>query len=145
MERRWSARPARFLRQPCASWPRSDSKRLASVGRLFRRLFQRRDPGQDDLDARTSARFGIEVEPATQTVSHDTVDDVQSQPGAAVIAARREKRVERAAPDVERHPATIVGKNDFKIILAGLPDPDIDRALLAVRKSMRHRVEEQIG
>src|SRR5258705_9783383 len=108
-------------------------------------MLQRRHPRQDEVEARASARLGIEVEPAAQTVSHDTVDDVQPQAGAALIAACCEKRIEGPAPDVERHAASIVGKNDLNIILAGLPYPDIDRPWLAVRKGMRHRIQEQIG
>src|SRR6476646_1617065 len=129
MERRWWARPARFSRPPCASWPKSIRPNSCA---LFRCQLQRRDPGQDDLDSRASAGLGIEVEPAAQTVGYDAVDNMQAESSAALIAARREERIERAAPDVEGHAATIVGKNDLHIILAGLPHLNVDRALLAV-------------
>src|ERR1019366_6731407 len=91
-------------------------------------LLQRRNAGKDDLDSGAAAGFGIEVEPTAQTVGHDTVDDVQAEAGAALIAPGREERIERTAPDIQPHAATIVRKDDFDIILAGLPHLDIDRA-----------------
>src|SRR6202795_4583490 len=112
---------------------------------LFRGLLQRRDPGKNHLDSRAAAGLGIEIEPAAETVGHDAVDDMQAEPGAALIATRREERVERTPPDVERHAAAIVGKNDFDVVLAGLPHLDIDGAGPAVRKGVRHRIEEQVG
>ena len=80
------------------------------------------------------ARLGIKVEPAAEAVGHDAVDDVQAEPGAALVAARREERIEGAAADVEAHAAAIVGKDDLDIVLAGLPHLDIDRAGPAVRE-----------
>ena len=82
--------------------------------------------------------------PPSRLVTID-VDDVQAEPGAALVAAGGEERIEGAAADVERHAAAIVGKDDLDIVLAGLPHLDIDRAGLAVRESVRHRIEEQIG
>ena len=70
---------------------------------------------------------------------------MQAEPGAALIPPRGEERIERAPAHVERHAAAIVGEDDLDIVLAGLPHLDIDRAGLAVRKGMRHRIEEQIG
>src|SRR5258707_15857599 len=112
---------------------------------LFRRLLQWGDPRQDDLDSCAAAGLGIEVETSAQTVGHDTVDNVQAEPSAALIAPRREEWIERAAPDIERHAAAVVGKNDFDIVLARLPYLNIDRARLAVGKRVRHRIEEQLG
>src|SRR4030081_2822838 len=140
MERRSWAKPARSSGRPYANWLTSISQTVLLGG-----LLQRRNPGQDDLDSRAAAGLGIEVEAPAQTVSHDTVDDVQAESGAALITARREERIERAAPDVEGHAATIVGKNDFDIVLAGFPHLDIDRAGLAVGKGVGHRIEEQGG
>src|ERR1700704_4110241 len=115
------------------------------ITRLFSRLLQRRNPGKDDLDTRAAAGLGMEVEPAAQTIGYDTVDDMQAQPGASLTATRREKRIQRPAPDVETHAATIVGENDFDVVLAGFPHLNIDGAGLAVREGVRNRIEEQIG
>src|SRR5512138_4023341 len=87
---------------------------------LFRRLLQRRRARQDHLDARAAARLGIEIKPAAEPRRHDAVDDVQAEPGAALVAPRREERIEGAAADVEAHAAAIVGKDDLDIVLAGL-------------------------
>ena len=103
--------------------------------RLFRRLLQRRRARQDHLDARAAARRGIEIEPAAEAVGDDAVDDVQAEPGAALVAPRGEKRIEGAAANVEAHAASVVGKDDLDIVLAGLAHLDIDRAGLAVRET----------
>src|SRR6202165_4227019 len=108
-----SARPARSSRRRCASAPTSISAPV-----LLGRLLQRRDPGQDDLDSGAAAGLGIEVEPAAQAVGHDRVDDMQAEPGAALVAAGGEERIKGAAPDVEAHAATIVRENDLDIVLA---------------------------
>jgi hypothetical protein len=67
-------------------------------GTLLRRLLQRRDPRQDDLNPRAAAGLGIEVQPAAEPVGDDAVDDMQAKPGAALIPARGEERIEGAAP-----------------------------------------------
>src|SRR6202035_1437238 len=125
MAQRWSARPARSSRRPCASSPRAirtfSSEANAVPDLLFRRLLQRRNARQDDLDSRSAARLGIKLKPAAQTVGHDAVDDMQTEPGATLVAARREKRIERATPDIETHAAAIVGEDNLDIVLAGFP------------------------
>src|SRR6202035_3676464 len=109
--RRWWARPARSSRRPCANWPRSIEERSGltdhapgqAAGALLGGQLQRRHPGKNDLNPRAGVGLGIEVEPAAKSVGHDTVDDMQPEPGAALIATGGEERIERAAPDVERH------------------------------------------
>src|SRR5260370_12415692 len=73
---------------------------------LLRGLLQRRNPGQDHLDPRAAAGRRIEVEPAAQAVGHDVVDDMQTEPGAALIAAGREERIKRPAPHPPAHAPT---------------------------------------
>src|SRR3984893_15328864 len=141
----WSARPVRSSRGLCANWRISIKQGAWPADSLLRRLLQRRHPGQDDLDSGAAAGLGIEIEPAAEAIGYDTVDDMQAEPGAALVAARGEERVEGAAPDVEAHADAVVGKQDLDIVLAGLPHLDVDRAGLAVRKGMRHRIEEQVG
>ncbi len=70
---------------------------------------------------------------------------MQPEPGAALIAPRGEERIERAAADVEAHADAVIGKQDLDIVLAALAHLDVDRAGLAFRKRVRHRVEEQVG
>src|ERR1700735_4088168 len=102
MAPRWSARPARSSRRRCAGWPKPNSVfKQTTSHQLFGGLLQRRDAGQDDLDSRAAARLGIKIEAGAQPGGHDAVDDMQTEPGAALIAARREERIERAAPDIE--------------------------------------------
>src|SRR3979411_3260040 len=105
MERRSWARPARSSGRPYANWLTSISQTVLLGG-----LLQRRHPGPDGLDSRAAPRRGIEVEPPAQTVGHDTVDDVQAESGAALITARREERIERAAPGREYDAHTHGGK-----------------------------------
>jgi hypothetical protein len=54
---------------------------------------------QDQLDFRPLAGLALETEPAAQVIGDDAVDDMQAEAGAALIAARREERIERLAPD----------------------------------------------
>src|SRR6476619_6986946 len=70
---------------------------------------------------------------------------MQTKSGAALVAPRGEKRIEGAAANVEAHAASVVGKDDLDIILAGLANLDVDRAWLAVRECMRHGVQEQVS
>src|SRR5665213_2263661 len=108
---RWSARPARFSRRRCASSP--TPIRLAprnDISGLFGRLLQWRQLGQDNLDPRALAGLGIQIESAAQPIGDDAVDDMQAEAGAALIAPRREERIEGAAADIQAHAAAIVGK-----------------------------------
>ena len=69
----------------------------------------RRHARQDDPYLRSLAGFAVELEPATQTTRDDVVDDVQTEAGAALVATRREERVERLTLDTETHATAIVG------------------------------------
>src|ERR1700738_2289514 len=143
--RPWSARPVRSSRGLCANSRLSTKQGPYPADSLPPRLPQRRHPGQDDLDSRAAAGLGIEIEPAAEAIGHDAVDDMQAEPGAPLAAARGEERIAGAATDVEAHADAVVGKQDLDIVLAGFPHLDVDRAGLAVRKGMRHRIEEQVG
>jgi hypothetical protein len=100
---------------------------------------------QDDLDFGSLAGSAIEIEPATQTIRDDTVDDVQAKASAALIAARREERIERLAPDGATHAAAIVGKPDFDIVIPRRQHLDVDGTFLVVGKRVRDRVEKEVG
>ena len=49
------------------------------------------------------------MEPATQEICDDGMDDMQPEAGAAPIATRREERIEGIALDIKAHAATVVG------------------------------------
>src|SRR5262245_57971055 len=68
----------------------------------------RRHARQDELDSRPGARLAVEIDPATQALGHDAVDDMQPEAGAALVAPRREKRIERLPSDAGAHAAAIV-------------------------------------
>ena len=104
-----------------------------------------RDARQDKVDFRTLARLAFEIEPASQIIRDDGVDDVQAETGAAAIATCREERVEGFAPDIDAHAAAIVGKKDIHSVATGGLDLDIDVASFAVRKGVRDRIEEEVG
>src|SRR3978361_1853077 len=80
---------------------------------LFRCLLERGCARQDHLDPRAATRLGIQIKPAAEPVGDDAVDDVQSEPGAALIASRGEERIECAAADVEAHADAVIGKQDL--------------------------------
>src|SRR6202166_5460205 len=85
------------------------------------------------------------MEPAAQTIGDDAVDDVQAEAGAALVAAGREERIERLAPDIEAHAAAIVGKYHFDVVPSRRLHLDVDDAFFAVGKCVRDRVEEKVG
>ena len=66
------------------------------------------DPRQDEAKRGSLAGFAFEVEPATQTIRDDRVDDMQANSDVAPIALGREEGIEGVAPDAERHSAAIV-------------------------------------
>ena len=68
------------------------------------------DPWQNDLKFRARARRTVNIELPPETIGDDVVDDMQTEPSAAALAARREERIEGLAPDVSAHAAAIVGK-----------------------------------
>ena len=72
-------------------------------------------PASESRSSRPPRRFG-----------HDIVDNVQAEPGAALVAPCGEERIEGTTPHVKAHPDAIVGKNDLDIFLAGLTDLNID-------------------
>jgi hypothetical protein len=74
---------------------------------------------QDELDFVPSPWFAIAIEPATQTIHDDAVDDMQAESRAALIVTRREERIERLTPDTETHAAAIAGKKNLDIALSG--------------------------
>ena len=100
---------------------------------------------QDELDFRSLAGLAVEMDAATQTVRNDVVGDMKAEPGASPIAARREERLERIAPDLGTHAAAIVGKNNFHVVLPGRLHLDVDGTSLAVRKGVGNRVEKEVG
>src|SRR6516164_1934529 len=127
-------------------WAQSSRRLYARyLQALLRRLLEWRHPRQDDLDSGAAARFRFKVEPTAETVGDDAVDDMQSEPGAALVATSGKERVERAAANIERHAAAIVGKDDLDIVPSGFAHLNVDHAWPAIRKGMRHRVEEQVG
>jgi hypothetical protein len=68
------------------------------------------------------AGFTAEIEPATEAIGHDAVDDVQAEVGATLITTGRKERIESLLPDVGAHTATIIGKNDLVVLHASLHD-----------------------
>src|SRR6185295_2222827 len=69
---------------------------------------QRRFARHDDPDLRPRTGPGFQIDPASQTIGHDVVDDVQSQPGAALVAPGREEWIEHLTPDFRAHAAAVV-------------------------------------
>src|SRR5882672_8615126 len=88
-----------------------DLARHAMLWRVdFSAQLSRRLPRQDQANFRSLAGLAFEMQPATQTIRHDGVDDMEAEAGAALIAAGGEERIEGFAPDIEAHPAAVVGK-----------------------------------
>src|SRR5450755_1152137 len=134
----WWMPPSRFHR-----WPRC--RRRATSLALFRSKLRRRFARHDDADLRSRARSSFQIDPATHTIGHDVVDDVQSEAGAALVAPGREKGVEHLAPDLRAHAAAVVRKQHFNIVLARHPRCDLDGSTCAVWKGLNRRIEDQVG
>jgi hypothetical protein len=85
--------------------------------RLPRGGRRRRHTRQQEPDFRPLTGRAFEMEPATQTIRDDAVDNVEAE-ASALIATRCEERIERLASDTVTHPAAIVGEQDFDIVIA---------------------------
>jgi len=118
---------------------------FSATKRLSKTDLFRGHAGQDQLNSRSLAGFGIKTEPAAQAIRDDGVDDVEAQTSTALIPAGREERIEGFAPDIKAHTAAVIRKNNFDIIMAGGLDLDVDEAFKAVGKRMRDRIEEEVG
>src|SRR5579863_877101 len=70
---------------------------------------------------------------------------MKAEPCAALIAARREERIESAPSDVQAHSAPVVGKDDLDVVRSCRPHLDVDRSGPAVWKSVRDRIEKKVG
>jgi hypothetical protein len=97
------------------------------------------------MDFRSSAGRAVNIELSGQTIGDDVVDNMQAEPSAAALAARREERIEGLAADVSAHAAAIVGKQDFDFVAARRPHLDVDRASLTVRKRVHDRIEKKVS
>jgi hypothetical protein len=135
-----------------ASWQKPDAPEVEqappALAECIARLLSERwrcDTRQDKLDFRPLVKFAIKIEPATQTIRDDAVDDMQAEARAALIATRREERIECFASDTEAHAAAIIGKTNFDIVLAGRPNLDLDDAFLPIGKCVCDRVQEKVG
>ena len=80
------------------------------------------------------------MEPATQEICNDGMDNMQAEAGAGPIATRREERIEGIALDIEAHAAIVVGKQHINRVVAGCLNHDVDGTCLAIGKGMRDRV-----
>ena len=105
---------------------------------------RRRNTRKHKVNSRTFAGFTIEMKPAAQVTCNDGMDDMQAEAGVAAIATCREERIEGFAPDLKVHAAAIVGKKDFDSVATGSLDLDVYNTSLAIRKSVRDRIEEKV-
>ena len=105
----------------------------------------RRRPWQSHLNARSGARFALQVEPATQPIRDDVVDDVEPEPGCTVKATGREERIERQAFDLRRHAAAIIVHGQLDLIGTGRAYPDIDGSVEPVRECVRKGIDDEMG
>ncbi len=101
-------------------------------------------PRQEELDFRSLAGLTIEIEPSTQTIRDDAVDNMQAEARAALIAPCREERIERFTPDTATHAATIVGKKNLDNVVSRGLHLDVDGTSLVVGKRVLDRVEKEI-
>ena len=75
----------------------------------------------DNAKCCTLSRAGFQHHPAAELLGDQIVDDMQAEPGAAVVAPRGEERVERLALHVRRHPGAVVGEHDLDVVVAARP------------------------
>src|SRR5262249_19141959 len=111
---------------------------------LRRLRFAGRDAGQRDTKPRPPAEPGFEGQSAAKLLRDEIEDDVEAKPGAALAAARREERIERATLDLVAHADSVVGHKDVDVV-AHLPRLDDDASGAPVGKGMNDAVEEQVG
>src|SRR5262245_37171129 len=111
---------------------------------LYRGRIPGRDPWDGDAEAGAPAEPRFERHAATQLLGDEVEDDVQAEPGAALVAAGGEEGIEGATLGLLAHADAVVGDEDVDVV-AHLPRLDDDAAGAAIGKGVDHAIEEQIG
>src|SRR5262245_31101852 len=123
----------------------SGTSRRLQITALSSGTLGRYDLRQDKLDLCPVARLAIEAEPATQTIVHDVVDNVQPEAGAPKIPTCRKERVERLTPDAGIHAAAVIAEEHLNLAFSECPYLDVDSTGLIIGKPVHDRIEEKIG
>src|SRR5262245_51992493 len=76
---------------------------------LHRRRFPRRDAWNGDAEPGAPAEPRLERHAAAELLGDQVEDDVEAEPGAALVPAGCEERVERAPLDVVAHADAVIG------------------------------------
>src|SRR5260370_21424359 len=119
----------------------------SSANLLFRRCDSRRSasmPWNPDAEGRATPGRRIQGETSAEALGDDIEDDVQAEPGAAVVAPRGKERIKGAHPDFLRHADAVVRNGDLEVVAADRPRANRERSGATVRIRMDHGVEEQI-
>src|SRR5262245_19166935 len=106
------------------SWTISSSAMGLIHHCLYRRRFPGRDPRDGDAEARAPAEPRLEGHAAAQLLGDQVEDDVQAEPGAALVAAGGEERIQGAPLSLLTHADAVVGDEDVDVVahLARLDD-----------------------
>src|SRR5436190_92018 len=96
-------RPGSSSAGSCASssisWTKSSlaMRFIHNRNRLGRRRLGGGYTRKGNAKTRAPAQPRLEAQPSAQLLRHEIVDDVQTEPGSALVSARREEGIERAA------------------------------------------------
>src|SRR5690242_20452697 len=101
------------------SWTMSSSamRLVHDCGRLRRRRFAGRHARNGDSKPRAPSQPRFEAQPTAQLLRHQIEDDVQTEPGPAVVATRREERIQRAPLNLLAHSYAVVGHEYVHVVL----------------------------
>src|SRR5262249_10043102 len=114
---------------------------------LFHRCGSRRSasmPWNPDAESRATSGRRIQGETPAEALGDDVEDDVQAEPGAAVIAPRGKERIKGAPSHFLRHADAVVRNGDLDVVAAESVRAHVERSGATIRIRMDHRVEEQV-
>src|SRR5690242_10751681 len=76
----------------------------------------RRAQGKRHVDRCALPRRRDQRDPAAELLRHEIIDDVKAEPGAALVTARGEERVENVSLDMLRDTAAIIREGDLDLV-----------------------------
>jgi len=94
---------------------------------------------------RTRAWLAFQPDATAEVFGDNAVDDVQSKTRRSMMTPCGEERIEGLQLDLRRHSASIVGHNEFDVIVAGRCQIDAHLSSTVARIGVGHRIHHEMG
>src|ERR1700722_14028058 len=102
-------------------------------------------PWNSNAEGCAASKRRIHGETPAEALGDDVEDDVQAEPGAAMIAPCGEEWVKSADPDVLGHADAVVRDRNLDVIAADRPCANRQGSGPTVRIRVDHHIEKQVG